>query len=354
MMLSLQSIGRVIPGVATASLFSLFATSAWAEAPTPTPVTPQLIAAATKEGKVVLYTSIEVQLAEQLGKAFEAKYPGIAVQVERAGGERIFQRVAQETASNVHAVDIVESSDMSHAVAWKQQGLLVPFVPVDVVKWPSDQRDADGYFATDRATLSVIGYNTKQVKAEDAPKSFADLLDPKWKGKIVKAHPGYSGGIMTVTFEMSRTLGWDYFDKLSRQRIMQVQSATEPPRKLALGERPVMSDGMEYIMFELQADGRPVKVVYPTEGTPLIVGGAGLMKDAPHPNAARLFDSYLFSREGQQLLVDVGHLRSFHPDVVEVAGRVPLSQLKLMMADPVAQMGAIEEIRRKYAEYFGT
>lgn len=338
-------------GVATACFFGALAARA---DPATTAVTPELVAAAIKEGKVVFYTSIEVQLAETLGKAFEAKYPGITVQVERSGGERIFQRVAQEQASNVHVVDVVESSDAGNAYAWKREGVLSQFVPADVARWPAGQRDPDGYFATDRATMSVIAYNTKYVKPADAPKSFADLLDPKWKGKIVKAHPGYSGGIMTVTFEMSRTLGWDYFQKLGQQRIMQVQSATEPPRKLALGERPVMADGMEYIVFDLQASGAPIAIVYPSEGTPLIVGCAAVMKAAPHPNAARLFDLYLFSQEGQQLMSDRGHLRSFHPDVRETDGRKPLADINMMTGDPAQQEKAVEEIRQKYAEYFGT
>ena len=81
------------------------------------------------------------------------------------------------------------------------------------------------------------------MKAEEAPKGFNDLLDPKWVGKIVKAHPGYSGTIMTATQQLSRDLGWGYFEKLAKQKIMQVQSAADPPKKLALGERAVMADG---------------------------------------------------------------------------------------------------------------
>ena len=84
------------------------------------------------------------------------------------------------------------------------------------------------------------------VKKEEAPKSFADLLDAKWKGKIVKAHPGYSGTIMTATYQMSRDLGWEYFEKLAQQNILQVQSAADPPKKIALGERAIQADGVEY------------------------------------------------------------------------------------------------------------
>ena len=162
-------------------------------APAAEAVTPALIEAAKKEGKVVWYTSVDLPLAEKVGKAFEAKYPGIAVRVERSGAERVFQRIGQEYASRIHAVDVVNSSDAAHLIVWKRDGWLAPYVPEDVAKhYPAEHKDPDGQFASFRVTLSVIAYNTNLVKAEDAPKSFADLLDPKWAGKIVKAHPGYS------------------------------------------------------------------------------------------------------------------------------------------------------------------
>src|SRR5581483_2579604 len=105
-------------------------------------------------------------------------------------------------------------------------------------------------------------------KKEDAPKSYADLLDPKWAGKLVKAHPGYSGNILTATYEMSRDLGWEYFEKLAKQRVMQVQSASDPPKKLDLGERAVQVDGNEYNLLQIKAKKGPVEIVYATEGTP--------------------------------------------------------------------------------------
>src|SRR6201985_2915329 len=219
---------------------SAFATRVLADAPPAEAVTPALIAAATREGQVVYYPSTDLPVAEKLAKAFEAKYPGIAVRVERTGAERVFQRIGQEYASNIHAVDVVNSSDAAPFIVWKRDGVLAPFVPEDVAKYyPADQKDPDGQFASFRVCLSVIGYNTNLGKAADAPKSFADLLDPKWAGKIVKGHPAYSGTIMTATYEMARDLGWEYFEKLAKQRVMQVQSAADPPKKLALGERAV-------------------------------------------------------------------------------------------------------------------
>jgi iron(III) transport system substrate-binding protein len=328
---------------------------AYAQAPAPYQSTPELLAAAVKEGKVVFYTSTDVLVAEKLASAFEAKYPGVKVQVERSGAERNFQRINQEYNSKIYAADVIESSDAVHFVSFKRSGWLQPAVPSDVAEfWPKDSRDPDGQYAAYRAHLSVIAYNTKLVTKDAAPKSYMDLLDPKWKGKLVKGHPGYSGTIMTATFALSQALGWGYFEKLGQQRVLQVQSSTEPPKKLAQGERPVMADGNEYNVFLLKESGVPIEPVYATEGTPLVIGNAGLLKSAPHPNAARLFYHFMFTREAQQANSDVGGLRSFHSQVKEKPGRVPLAQIKLLHSDPAALEGQMADIKKKYEEYFGT
>jgi iron(III) transport system substrate-binding protein len=329
------------------------ATRVIAAAPPPSAITPELIAAAQKEGKVSFYTAMDLPVAEKLAKAFEAKYPGIPVRVERSGAERVFQRIGQEMSAGIHAVDVVNSADGAHFIVWKRDGWLAPYVPEDVAKYlPPQHRDPDGLFATERIWLSSLGYNTKQVKAEEAPKSFADLLDPKWKGKMVKAHPGYSGTIMTATFQIARDLGWEYFEKLAKQNVMQVQSSTDPPKKLALGERAVMADGNDYNLVQLKERGEPVEIVYPAEGTPLVVGPNAVFKSAPNPNAARLFQSYLFTREGQQLLVDFSGQHSAHAQVKEPPGRKPLREIKLMKDDPAGVERDSEEIKARYTRIF--
>src|ERR1700739_3644148 len=293
---TLKAAAGVLPGTA-------FSTRVMADAPPPEPVTPALIAAAKKEGQVIHYTSTDLPVAEKLAKAFEAKYPDIAVRGERTGAERVFQRIGQEYSSNIHAVDVVNSSDAAHFIVWKRDGILLPYVPEDVAKYSAEHRDPDGQFASFRVWLSIIAYNTNMVKAEEAPKSFADLLDPKWKGKIVKAHPGYSGTIMTATYQMQRDLGWNYFEQLAKQNVMQVQSSADPPKKLDLGERAVMADGNEYNIFELKEKGRPVEPVYATEGSPLIIGPNGVFKSSPNPNAAKLFQAFCLGGEAPQLLL---------------------------------------------------
>jgi iron(III) transport system substrate-binding protein len=342
----------VLQGTGALAL-GLSSTKVLAAAPPATAVTPGLIEAAKKEGKLVYYTSVDLPLAEKIAKAFEAKYDGIKVRVERTGAERVFQRIGQEYSSNIHAVDVVNSSDASHFIVWKRNGWLAPFVPEDVAKfYPADHKDVDGLYASFRIGLCIIAYNTNLVKAEEAPKSFADLLDPKWKGRLLKAHPGYSGTIMTATFEMARDLGWGYFEKLAAQNVMQLQSSADPPKKLALGERPVQADGNEYNIFQLKEAGRPVEPVYATEGTPLVVGPNGVFKEAPNPNAARLFQSFCFSVECQQLISDVGGQRSVHPSVKEKAGRKPFKEIKTMKEDAAGVEKSSEEIKARYVKIF--
>src|SRR6059058_5501336 len=101
---------------------TLFAAPLRAAPPAAAAVTPALIEAARKEGKVSYYSALELNVAERLGKLFEAKYPGISVRVERSGAERIFQRIAQEQGSGINAVDVANSTDPAHYLDWKEKG----------------------------------------------------------------------------------------------------------------------------------------------------------------------------------------------------------------------------------------
>jgi len=351
-----QTLSRrdVLKGSSAFAAATVFALPLKAAAPEPSPITPVLIEAARKEGKIVWYAAMDLPVEQRVANGFEQKYPGVSVQIERTGAERLFQRLAQERAANIFAADIVNSSDASHFITWKRNGWLEPFVPDEVARfYPAEHRDADGCYATSRFYFVSLAYNTDMVKREEAPKSFKELLDPKWMNKLVKAHPSYSGTIMTSTFQVARDLGWDYFEKLAKQKVLQVQSAVDPPNKLVLGERAVMADGNDFNVIQHKEAGKPIELVYPDEGAPLIVGPNGIFKGAPHPNAARLMNSYIFSREGQQLLCDFAAQHSAHPQVVEKAGRPRVADIKAMKDDPAGVEAQAEEIKARYAKYFG-
>src|ERR1700704_5805504 len=342
----------VIKGSAALGL-TAYAAPLKAAAPEPVAITPALVEAARKEAKVILYSSMDLPVGEKLGRAFEAQYPGIAVQIERSGSERLFQRVDQEFGAGIRAADVINSSGASHFISWKKNGWLAPFVPEDVAKYFSQEdRGPGGMFAPPPGYLSSTTSNPNLERPKNAPKSFAALLDPKWAGKMVKAPPAYSGTIMTATFQMVRELGWEYFEKLSKQRVMQVQSSTDPPKKLSLGERAVMADGNEYGVVLLKEAGQPVEPIYPTEGTPTISGPSGIFVTAPHPNAARLFQAWLHTRETQQFFADFTAQYSAHAQVQSKPGRRKISDLKLMKEDAAGVEKMAEEIKTRYAKLF--
>ena len=335
------------------ALFAALAACAIAVPAIAQETTPAMVAAAEKEGKVAWYSSVDVKVGEAVKKAFVAKYPKIDVDVERSGSERVFQRINQEYQSNIKNVDVVNSSDASHFLFWKQQGWLAKHTPPDALKYPPQGRDPDGTYFAWRASLSVMGYNTNLIQEKDAPTGYADLLDPKWKGKLAKAHPGYSGTALTGTYALSKTLGWDYLEKLSKQGVQQLQSTTATPKSIASGERAVMVDGNEYNMFmEMQAKS-PVKIIYAREGTPFVTSPTAIFKDAPHPNAARVFQNFLYTPQVQQLIVNEGGNRSLHPDVTEPPERTPLAKIKLLADDPQGMLPQVNEIKKKYTTLFG-
>src|SRR5262245_61839602 len=129
------------------------------------PITPALIEAAKKEGKLAFYTAMDLAFAQQLGKAFEEKFPGISVRVERSGAERIFTRIGQEYGANIHAVDVVNTADLAHCIVWKRNGWLAPYMPEEVAKYFEPKYyDPEGLHITTRILISPLAYNTNLVK----------------------------------------------------------------------------------------------------------------------------------------------------------------------------------------------
>jgi iron(III) transport system substrate-binding protein len=309
--------------------------------------------AAKKEGKVVWYTSLVLPSAEKVAKLFEAAYPGIKVEVHRTGSERILGRVMQELKANIKNVDVVHTSDAGHFVMFKEKGLLLKYTPAGVEGFPASFKDRDGYYYGLRATVNAIAYNTRAVTAAEAPKSWKDLLDPKWKGKLVTAHPGYSGVITTHVAALVNLHGWDYFKALAQNRLMLVQSANDPSGVVASGERQVAVNGGDYTFYQVKKKGNPLEIVYPREGVPLVISPTAIMSFAPHPNAARLFTDFTFSREIQQVMADSEGLYTGHPDVKYPADKPKLSELKLLTVEPEELEKRGEEIRKRFVEIFG-
>src|SRR5438093_2363814 len=311
------------------------------------------VEAAKKEGKVVWYTSLALTSAERVAKLCEAAYPGIKVEVHRTGSQRILQRVMQELQANIRNADVIHTSDAGHFVLLKEKKLLMKYTPAGVEGFPPGFKDRDGYYYGLRATVNVIAYNPKIVPAAEAPRTWKDLLDPKRKGKQVTAHPGYSGVIATHVLALVHLYGWDYFKALSQNKLMIVQSANDPSTVVSSGERILAVNGGDYSAYQLKKKGNPIEIVYPKEGVPLVVSPTAITAFAPHPNAARLFTDFTFTREVQQVMADSEGLYTGHPDVKYPADKPKLNELKLLTVTPEELEKRNEEIKKRFVEFFG-
>jgi iron(III) transport system substrate-binding protein len=312
-----------------------------------------LVQAARKEGSVVWYTAVALPTATAIAHAFKQKYTGIDVELHRTGSERVLQRIMQEAGSGIKNVDLFDTSDAGHFELLKGKGMLLKFTPQGVAGFPDGFKDKAGFYYGMRSTLSVIAHNPKILPEKDAPKTWKDLLNSKWSGKMVTAHPGYSGIIVTHVLALVNLYGWDYFRDLAKNRLHIVQSALDPAGVVASGERPVGVNGAEYFYYRTQKRGNPIKIIYPKEGVPLIVSPVAIAKDAPHPNAARLFNEFVFAKESQQMLADKEGLYTGHPDVTYPADKPKLKDLKLLPPDAAELEKRNAEIKKRFVEYFG-
>lgn len=319
----------------------------------PAPASAQAVMeAAKKEGNVVWYSSLGLSVAQKVCDAFNKKSLGITCELNRDGSQRIFQKVMQEASAGLAIADVVHTSDISHFLDFQQKGMLVKYLPAGAEKFLADFRDRDGYYTILRGTPYVIAYNTANVSKADAPKRWKDLTDPKWKGKLVHAHPGYSGVVMTgITGLLGVMGGWDYYAALTKNNPLVVQSAEDPPMKLAGGEAWVGASG-EYQFYRTAIKGNPVEIVFPEEGVPFVSSANAILAKAPHPNAAKVFTDFLFAKEAQQILADDG-LYVPNEEVTYPKGKRPLKELKLIKVDPEEMQKRDDEIKKKFRELFG-
>lgn len=311
------------------------------------------VAEARKEGKVVWYTGATLFTAERVAKLFEQAYPGIKVEVNRSGSERILQRLMQEAAAGIKNADVFNSSDVGHYVLLKKKGMLAKYAPRGAERFAESFRDPDGMAFGWRAFLIVMSYNSKLLASADAPKTWKDLLDPKWREKLVTAHPAYSGAVATYMLALVNLYGWDYFKQLAQNKPHLRQSVHDPAQVVAAGERIVGANGAEYFLYSQRKKGNPIGIVYPQDGVPLVVSPSAITSSSPRPNTAKLFTDFIFSKDVQQFLADNEGLYVPHPEVTYPSDKPKLSDLKVLTVDPEELERRTEEIKKRFVEFFG-
>jgi iron(III) transport system substrate-binding protein len=267
-----------------------------------------LYQAAKKEGALVL--NAQDPDSEKLAvAAFSKRYPGIKIAWETGRGTDIARKLQTQATANQWTHDVF-SSGPHDLDGMKQAGLLEPFQPPEVANVRPETTDPNKLW--DPAYLLVYGFvvNTKLVPAGQEPKSWAELADPKWNGKLSMQDPRGSGGTMTLMIGMSKepSLGMDYIKKLGQQNIFIGRETQQLLTDLIRGESPVLlaASAGQLITSKDKDPSVPFKQIKPTEGVTAVLLAQALMKNAPHPNAAKLWINWRLSQEGQTVLGQEG------------------------------------------------
>src|SRR5712692_6253681 len=315
----------------------------------------ELYEAAKKEGELTWYTSHSDDVtAQALGRDFESIYPGLKVIVFRTTAQVAFQRISQEVKAGAMQVDVLSSTDIGHYVYLKEKGLLEKYMPESASKVLDiyQKYDPDGYYHVTSAGLIGIGYNTAKLKEADAPKNWADLTDSKWKDKIALGHPGFSGYVGTWAVTMRKLYGWQFFENLAKNNPQIGRSINDTVTMLNAGERVIAGTGPVGTLTQSAQKGNPLAMIYPTDGTVLIIAPSGIMKGVKHPNAARLFMEYLLSAQASQNWVD-HFFESLRPEVSPPPGVVAAKDVKTIRPTVDEIFKGIPEVIKQWRDTFG-
>jgi iron(III) transport system substrate-binding protein len=272
-------------------------------------IDPALVASAKKEGRVTFYTPLIVdQMARPLTAAFRAKY-GIETEFLRMDSDAVVLRILNEYRAKRGAADVFTTSLGIEALI--RSGAARKFKSVNVDALPVGLKDPNGYWLADRVYVLEPAVNTSLVAPADYPKSFADMLTPKWAGKIVwrpNNLTGATGFIGNILLGMGEEQGMDFLRKLAKQRIISLQASDRAVLDQVIAGEYSMALAMTNHNVEIsRKDGAPVTWL-PLEPTIIFSEQMGVTALGPHPNAGMLFLEFTLSREGQELFRKAGYI----------------------------------------------
>jgi iron(III) transport system substrate-binding protein len=325
----------------TATILLALAAPAWAGDPVD-------VAAAKQEGKVVWYTSTPIATANKIVKAFESE-TGVKVELFRSGGSAVIRRFMQEQQAGLHAADLLTASDPAAIAVMARKGMFVPFRPTNFDKVPPAARDPNGAYVAQRVNLITIYFRSDKIA--DAPKSWSDLLDPKYKGQMVTTDPSYTAlGLMTVA-TLAKQFGWGFYEKLRAADTMVVQGNQQVDDMIKNGERLIAAGASDSYAAHERKAGHPFVTVYPSEGALIIASPTAVVKGSPHLNAAKLLAEFMLSDTAQKFFPeDGGH--AARVDIAGPAGSPKLADVKTLAIDYDAIEKESAQVKRKFAEIF--
>jgi iron(III) transport system substrate-binding protein len=241
-----------------------------------------------------------------------------------AGTEQVMAKLYAEIEAGRPKPDILAVTGYADYLILKKRGLLVRYESPHAKALHPSLKDADGTFTAIRVGAMGIAYNTKLVKPADAPKRWTDLLDPKWKGKVLMPNPLLSGSAFVTVTALAKKHGWDYFKKLRDNGVIVEAGNTAVERKLAGGEKPV-AILLEENVIKVKKAGDPMEYVYPADGNIIIPSPVAILSTSKTQDAAKKLYDYLLSPDGQKAFV-LGWLHPVRSDVKGPEGAQPLAE----------------------------
>lgn len=284
----------------------------------------RLAEGARKEGVVNVFTSMQIGDSRPIAEAFEKKH-GIKVNLWRASGEKLVQRVMTEARGNRHEVDVVETDGAQMEILFREK-LLLPFHTPMLRDIPPQMLPGHGAYVPTRLSLYVMAYNTKLVAPGEVPNTYEDLLQPRWAGKLA-VEAADVAWFAAVTKAMGEDKGLAYFRKLAAMKPGVRHGHTLMAELVAAGEIEIALDAHVQGVARLKARGAPIewKPLQPAFGQPSSVGVAAR---AQHPHAALLFADFILSPEGQEII------RSRNRVPSSIAVDSPLNKFKYELVNP--------------------
>ncbi len=293
------------------------------------------------------------ETAEALGRAFDETFPGVKCNVVRTTAQVAYQRLTQDMRARVQNCDVFASTDVGHYIRLKEEGKLEKFTPEAEAQMTPSLRgiDPDGFFHTTSIGTVLINFNTGKLKEEEAPRKWTDLLDPKWANRVTVGHPGFSGYVGTWTVMMRKLYGWDYFKKLEKNKPQIGRSINDTVTMLNSGERWVGA-GPGATTLRSASRGNPLAVIYPEDGTLLMLSPTAIIKGTKNPNAARLFVEFLLGKRSSAIQVE-NYSEIVRSDVPLFPGARDLATVKIIRPTNAEIEEGIPEVKELWRDTFG-
>ena len=273
------------------------------------------------KGELMVYTSIYPDIIDNMCKPNVAKaFPEMKVNWFQGGTEKVVTKITGEIKAKKIGADVLMVADPSYYLKLEDQKLLLPYKSKEEKNLINDKA-ADGAWYAVRVCNMIIAYNADKLKAEDAPKNWTDLADPKWKGKIAMPNPMLSGTAYVAVGALADKYGWEYFDKLKANGLRVEEGNSAIQNKLLTGEYAAAMILEENILKLANTKKEPLKVIYPKDGVVQVPSPIAIFNTTKNPEGAKALVDWWLSKEGQQAVVK-GWMHSVRGDVKEPIGYV--------------------------------